>query len=267
MSVGLVVVSHSAKIADGVIELAGQMATDVAMAAAGGTDDGGIGTSVAKIQSGIEAVESGDGVVVLTDLGSAVMSAEMVVEMLDPALAPGVQIADAPLVEGAVAAAVAAAGGQSVDEVARAAEGAAGLMAAGKIGEPPNSDPGSGTGSVSGPDSPGGQATAASGEGSAGGPAGTGSGIDGAGGGTVTGTWTLPNEMGLHARPAAEVAKKIQDLDVEAEINGVDAASVMLLMTLGLKKGQELTLTATGPEAQAAKEWLARQVENGFGEL
>ena len=107
MTVRLVVVSHSSKIADGAVELAAQMAPDVLILPAGGTDDGRIGTSLDKVMAALEQA-AGDGVVVLADLGSAVMTAESAVEF---AADPGsVLIADAPIVEGLVAAAVAAQG-------------------------------------------------------------------------------------------------------------------------------------------------------------
>lgn len=113
--VGIVVVSHSQKIAEGAVELARQMAADAKIAAAGGMADGGIGTDVAKIQAGIEAVQSGDGVVVLVDLGSAVMSSEMAIEMLDDG--SKVKIVDTPIVEGTIFGAVEASIGSSLEEV------------------------------------------------------------------------------------------------------------------------------------------------------
>ena len=119
MTVRLVVVSHSAKIADGAAELAAQMAPDVLILPAGGTDDGRIGTSLEKIMAALEQA-AGDGVVVLTDLGSAVMTAESALEF---AADPGsVVLADAPLVEGLVAAAVAAQAGADAAAVKDAAE-------------------------------------------------------------------------------------------------------------------------------------------------
>ena len=120
MTVRLVVVSHSAKIADGAVELAAQMAPDVLILPAGGTDDGRIGTSLERVMAALERAEGPDGIVVLTDLGSAVMTAEAAVEFLaDPA---SVLLADAPLVEGLVAAAVAAQAGAGADAVKDAAE-------------------------------------------------------------------------------------------------------------------------------------------------
>ncbi|WP_422934927.1 dihydroxyacetone kinase phosphoryl donor subunit DhaM [Sinomonas sp. P47F7] len=120
--VGLLIVSHSARLAEGVVELAAQMAGSVPLVAAGGTDDGGVGTSFEKILSGVAEADRGEGVVIMTDLGSAVMTAESVLEFLDDEQRSRVRLADAALVEGSVAAAVAAESGAGVDAVVRAAE-------------------------------------------------------------------------------------------------------------------------------------------------
>jgi phosphoenolpyruvate---glycerone phosphotransferase subunit DhaM len=123
MTVGLVVVSHSRKIAEGAVELAAQMAPDVKFYAVGGTDDGRIGTDLEKAIAAFEAglaEAAGDGVVVLTDLGSAVMTAESAADFCSEA--DKVLLADAPLVEGLVAAAVATQGGASAAAVKAAAE-------------------------------------------------------------------------------------------------------------------------------------------------
>ncbi|HEX8863001.1 MAG TPA: dihydroxyacetone kinase phosphoryl donor subunit DhaM [Actinomycetes bacterium] len=126
MSVGLVVVSHSAKVAEGVVEMAAQMAAGVRIEAAGGTDEGGIGTDATLIAEAIAAADSGDGVLVFADLGSAVLSAQLAIdELVDEQRRGSVRIADAPLVEGAVIAAIQASTGSSLDEVAEAARGAA----------------------------------------------------------------------------------------------------------------------------------------------
>ena len=117
--VGLVIVSHSQKLAEGVVELARAMADEVRIAAAGGLEDGTLGTSYQRIHDAIEKVYSEDGVAVLMDMGSAVMTAEMVLEDLDD---PQIVMADCPFAEGAVAAMVAAAGGASLEEVKQAAE-------------------------------------------------------------------------------------------------------------------------------------------------
>ncbi|WP_174776904.1 dihydroxyacetone kinase phosphoryl donor subunit DhaM [Cryobacterium algoritolerans] len=122
---GLVFVSHSAKIAAGLVDLAGQMAPHTALVAAGGTDEGGIGTSFTLVLGGIERANAGAGVAVLCDLGSAILTAETALDFLDEAVRARVRIVDAPFVEGGVAAAVAAEVGGSLDDVVRAARSAA----------------------------------------------------------------------------------------------------------------------------------------------
>ena len=120
--VGLVIVSHSRKIAEGVKDLAMQMAPDYqGLIAAGGLEDGEIGTDPMKIMDAIRQADSGDGVVVLADLGSGIMSAETAIEFLED---EGIQvkIADAPIVEGAIVAAVEADGGSDFDTVLRVTE-------------------------------------------------------------------------------------------------------------------------------------------------
>ncbi len=128
MTVGLVIVSHSARLAEGVAELAGQMAQGkVAIAVAGGASDGSLGTSVEKIIDALHQVDGPDGILVLLDLGSAVMATEMAVEAFAKEPHPRVIISSAPLVEGAVIAAVEASIGNSLQEVAEAAADAAAL--------------------------------------------------------------------------------------------------------------------------------------------
>ncbi len=125
MTVGLVIVSHSARLAEGVTELAGQMAQGkVAIAAAGGTTDGTLGTSVERIITALQAVGGPDGVLVLLDMGSAVMATEMAVEAFTQECHYPVLISSAPLVEGAVIAAVESSIGNSLQEVAEAADSA-----------------------------------------------------------------------------------------------------------------------------------------------
>ncbi|MEV8615175.1 dihydroxyacetone kinase phosphoryl donor subunit DhaM [Amycolatopsis sp. NPDC051373] len=123
MTVGIVLVSHSAKLAEGLADLAAQMAPDVRIIPAGGLPDGGgIGTDYDEVVAAVQRADSGDGVVLLYDLGSAQMTAELAVESLSGGLAA--VVADGPLVEGAIAAAVAAQGGADRKAVASAAAGA-----------------------------------------------------------------------------------------------------------------------------------------------
>jgi dihydroxyacetone kinase phosphotransfer subunit len=120
--IGIVVVSHSAQLAEGVKELAeGMTGGAVKIAAAGGTGDGRLGTSAERIEDAINEVYDRSGVLVLMDLGSAIMSAEVAVESLDPEKATVVLLSNAPLVEGAVVAAVESSIGKSLHEVEAAA--------------------------------------------------------------------------------------------------------------------------------------------------
>jgi phosphoenolpyruvate---glycerone phosphotransferase subunit DhaM len=126
VTVGLVIVSHSPKVAEGVVELAGEMAEEVRVLAAGGTDDGEIGTSATRIADAIAAADSGDGVLVLVDLGSAVISTRMAIdELIAEEQRDRVRISEGPVVEGAVIGAVQASTGSALDDVARAAARAA----------------------------------------------------------------------------------------------------------------------------------------------
>ena len=108
MTVGIVLVSHSAQLAVGLAEVAAQMAPNVAICPAGGLEDGSIGTSFDLITAAIEQADSGDGAVLLYDLGSGYLTAETAVEFLEPDQVERVVIVDAPFVLGAVSAAIAA---------------------------------------------------------------------------------------------------------------------------------------------------------------
>src|SRR6266487_5160387 len=123
MTVGLVIVSHSAQLAAGVVELAGQMVQGkTPLAAAGGGIDDVLGTSADKILAAIQSVDGPDGVLVLLDLGSAILSAEMALEMLSDEQRDRVRLSYAPLVEGAVAAALEASLGRPLAQVQQMAE-------------------------------------------------------------------------------------------------------------------------------------------------
>ena len=226
----LVIVSHSDLLARGVVEVASQMAPDVHLGAAGGTDSG-IGTSFDRIEEALNAAldsvggADGGGVVVLTDLGSATLTAESVIEFAnDPDM---IALVDAPLVEGAVAAAVRAQLGDSLDEVAQAARGA-GL----RFGE----------GGV---------------------PGATPSGVIDEGGAVdvVTGEARVADPTGLHARPAAMFARLAGSFECEVTINGADAGSVLEVMGLGIRQGEVVHLEARGPQAQEAIAALIAQLE------
>jgi PTS hybrid protein len=231
VTVTLVVVSHSEKIADGAAELAAQMAPDVSIVAAGGTPDGRIGTSLEKVLAALEQAAGGDGVVILTDLGSAVMTAESALEFVGEP--EGILLADAPVVEGLVAAAVAAQGGADVHAVKRAAEAVYGPAA----GVPPSSS------------------LVAVGEGSV-----TGAGPE------FIGDFELINEAGMHARPAAKIAGGLSALDAQVTVNGLDGTSMVALMTLAAGKGSVLHVEAWGPDSERAVNYVGGLVQAGFGE-
>ncbi len=126
--VGIVVVSHSAQIAAGTVELARQMAGDeLRIEAAGGLADGSLGTDAAAIMAAIATADAGAGVLVLVDLGSAVLATQTALELMGGEAAARVRLSRGPLVEGAVVAAVQASVGDDLAAVLAAAEEAASL--------------------------------------------------------------------------------------------------------------------------------------------
>jgi phosphocarrier protein FPr len=239
--VGLVIVSHSAALAEGVVELAKQVSgEEVPLEPAGGLEDGSIGTDVERVRTAIERAMTEDGVLVLMDLGSALMSAEMAVELLGSA--GRVELSEAPFVEGAVAAAVAAGGGASLDEV-RAEANRAIEMKSAQLGAD-GSAPQAATAPLEDLGAPGGSQARI----------------------------PVVNEIGLHARPAALVVQLAGRFDADlrlAKVGGADpvsARSLTGLMTLVARKGDELLATASGPQADEALQALQELAREGFGE-
>jgi PTS hybrid protein len=124
--VGLVIVAQSQKLAEGIQEIAASMAGgDVRIVAAGGMKNGVLGTDIIRILEGILTADSGDGVVVVADMEGSLVNCQAAVELMDDDKRQKVRIADAPIFEGATAAAVEASLGSSVEEVTAAAEAAA----------------------------------------------------------------------------------------------------------------------------------------------
>lgn len=117
--VGIVIVSHSEKLAEGVVEVSRMMAEDVPIVAAGGMEDGTLGTSYDKIKSAVESLYSEDGVVILADMGSAVMTAEIVLEDIK---LDNVKILNCPLVEGAILAAMESIAGRDLEKLSEIVE-------------------------------------------------------------------------------------------------------------------------------------------------
>ncbi|MCC2315339.1 dihydroxyacetone kinase phosphoryl donor subunit DhaM [Cellulomonas xiejunii] len=234
--VALVLVSHSRALAEGAVEVAAQMAPGVRLVAAGGTDDGGLGTSFDRVDAALrDATGDGRSVVVVADLGSAVLTAESVLELMDEDVAARVRLADAPFVEGAVAAAVTAHGKADLATVLDSAQAAAGTFGPARPLRDGSSAPV--TAPVTAPD------------------------------GSVQATAVLRNPLGLHARPAALIVRMLAHLDAKVQVNGMNAASVLDLMKLGAVKGDVLTITAQGPQAAEAAARLVADVEAGFGEV
>lgn len=244
--IGIVVVSHSPALAAAAVALAGQMITGaapkVAVAAGAG---GGFGTDAVSVARAIEDCAGSDGVLVLMDLGSAVMSAELALELVPVGLR--VRLSPAPLVEGLIAAVARAAGGADLDTVAREAEGALAAKQSalddGSVREPaadPDTDPGH----------PPGPATNGSGH---------------------AVRLLLLNQAGLHARPASTLAAALGGLDVEVAVafgdRTADALSAIELMALGAGQGAEIEVHASGPDADEALALVTREVLAGFGEM
>ncbi|VFB06741.1 PTS-dependent dihydroxyacetone kinase, phosphotransferase subunit dhaM [Corynebacterium striatum] len=204
--VGLVLVSHSAKLAEGLAELAGQMAADVRIAAAGGLESGEIGTSYDLIETAINnLLGEGLAVVVLTDLGSATMTVESVLEFLDD---EPVKFVDAPLVEAAIAAATAAQQGDDLDAVAVAAERAIEVFVPKQVAE--------GTADVADGDAYSRSATVAD----------------------AAGLHARPA-----AKVAEMAAEAAGDIVIAFDDDRADADSAMMLMSLGAAQGDTVTVS------------------------
>jgi phosphocarrier protein FPr len=239
--VGLVIVSHSARLAEGVLELARQMTQgSVPLAIAGGIDDpeNPIGTDAMKVIEAIDAVYSPDGVVVLMDLGSALLSAETALEFLPDDRRDRVFLSKAPLVEGAMAAAVQAMVGAPIEQVLAEAETALGVKREQLGGEPERS-----------PEQPTPPVALGSAQ-----------------------QILLPirNRLGLHARPAARFVTTAGRYEADVRIikgdRSANAKSINQVATLGVRHGDEITVTAAGPDAAAALSALRALADDNFGD-
>jgi len=241
--VGLVIVSHSARLAEGVVELAREMGGDVPMEAAGGMaePEGALGTDAERVRAAIEATRGEDGVLVLMDLGSALMSAELATEMLEGD-GGEVRLVGAPLVEGAVAAAVAAQGGASLDEVAAEARGAlrpkAEQLGEGDGDAAPEPEPAASE-AVDGPEL----------------------------------RLAVGLRLGLHARPAARFVETVGRFGAEVSVRNATtgsgptrARSLAGLQTLGVRQGHEIVVTAAGEDAEEALEAIEALAAENFGD-
>lgn len=267
MSVGIVVVSHSAALADAAIALAAQMVHGDAprvVAAAGSGDDGSeLGTDATRVAAAIvEAGADGDGVLVVVDLGSAVLSAELALELGDPDAV--VRVSAGPFVEGLVAAVVTAAGGADLSRVAAEANAA---LDAKRAHVADDTDPAALADAPPAPTDPIAVAPDATGP-DARGPAASGVEPD-----PVVLDVTLVNEVGLHARPASALVGMLRGFDADVRLENattgrgpVPGASLMGVLALGVERGHVLRITATGAEAAAAAEAVRTAALAGFGE-
>jgi phosphocarrier protein FPr len=239
--VGIVIVSHSATLAKGAAELAREMGgPDVRLELAGGLDEDTLGTDAVQVAEAIGRADSGDGVLVLMDLGSAVLSAETALDLLPPDQRERVLLSEAPLIEGAVAAAVAARLESPLADVAAEARG--GLQ--GKAAHLGSGEPAA--------------APAASAPRS---------------GEALTLHLRVANPLGLHARPAARFVQTAGGFDVEVEVTNVTSgrgpapgASLNGIATLGVRQGHEILVSARGPQAAEALSALAALAERNFDE-
>ena len=239
--VSIVIVSHSAKIAEGVRDLAEQMVRgQVPLAIAGGIDDpeNPIGTDALKVYTAIESVYSPDGVLILIDLGSALLSAETALEFLSPEQRANVYLCAAPLVEGTLAAAVQASTGANIHQVIREAQEALAV----KVSQLQPQEAGETLSSVS-------KLPVAV---------------------TQELRLTVRNRMGLHARPAANfvttASKYKAEICVSKAGKSASAKSINQVATLGVRQGDEIIITATGAAASEALAALQLLADHNFGE-
>jgi phosphoenolpyruvate-protein phosphotransferase/dihydroxyacetone kinase phosphotransfer subunit len=241
--IGIVIVSHSAELAEGVCKLAEQVAKgQVRLAAAGGAADpeNPFGTDAFKVLQAIESVYSEDGVLVLMDLGSALLSADTALDLLAEDKRDRVRLCAAPLVEGAVAAATLAAAGAGMEEVFNEAQEALAAKA-GQLGvvlERPAAPP------ATHGDQP-----------------------------LAERLVTLVNPLGLHARPAAQLVRLARRFQARPVIENttrpagpVEAGGISAVLGLGARQGHVLRLRARGPDAHMAVESLAAFIQLGCGE-
>ncbi len=243
--IGFVVVSHSRPLAEAAVALATQMVAESPppIEVAAGSADGGFGTDAAAIAASIDRLDASEDVVVLMDLGSAVLSAEMALEFVEQP--DRVHLSSAPFVEGLVAAVVLAATGAdwaSIQaELGAAYAQKARHLEAGSVESAPAPPP------VPEPASGGDEASFEA---------------------------VIVNPSGLHARPAATFVKTAAKFDALVEIENVDqgsgpvsAASLLALIALGIGRGARVRVRARGREAQPAIDALRALVEDGFGEV
>ena len=240
--IGIVIVSHSKGLAEATLELARQMTpAEVPIAVAGGIDDPAhpIGTDPMAIVAAIDAVYSDDGVIVLMDLGSALLSAEMALEFLPPERHAHIYLCEAPLVEGTLAAAVQAGIGSPIEQV---------LAEARRALEPKRIHLASAIGNA---DDLGDESLVMTDS-------------------TQELRVRVPNQLGLHARPAARIVSLAGQYDatliIEKGGQRANARSINQVATLGAGQGYEIVFYADGPAASELITALNALVDDNFGD-
>ncbi|MDR2895113.1 MAG: HPr family phosphocarrier protein [Propionibacteriaceae bacterium] len=277
--IGIVVVSHSHALAVAAVDLALEMVKDSSqpmIQVAAGLDEQTFGTDASAIAQAISQLSDQDGVLVMVDLGSAILSAEMALEFLEPALAGKVVISPAPLVEGLVAAVVTASGGADLAEVDQEARLALSAkqqqLAPASAG---NSLKVQATATTVSSDSST-TAKAAEVPPAATTPADEASAADND---QVSAEqarqfrWTIRNPHGLHARPAARLVTGLRGLQATISFRNASSGagpasggSLMGIEALGLRHGDQLVADITGPDAQVALDRLTALAQNDFGD-
>lgn len=250
MTVGLVIVSHSAQLARGVVQLAGQMTQGkTPIVAAGGAGGDILGTSVDIILEALQTIDAPDGILILMDMGSALLSTEMALEFLDDERRSRVSMSAAPLVEGAVAAALEAAAGHTLAQVKAAADNIAQLEQLQHLKPIPQSSEQflpTEKAVTPTPAPPSSQSQAHS--------------I----------TLTLTNPAGLHARPASLFVQTAASFQSELHVQGrgrqVDATSIIGILSLGARQSDTITITAIGTDAEQALAALSELIRANFHE-
>jgi phosphoenolpyruvate-protein phosphotransferase/dihydroxyacetone kinase phosphotransfer subunit len=255
--IGIVVVSHSRALGEAVVGLATEMVDEESLpgiAVAAGLDATTFGTDASAVAAAIQSVDSPDGVLVLLDLGSAVLSTEMALEFLEPATAARVVVSSAPLVEGLVAAVVLASTGAGIDSVAgEALRGLSGKQDhLGDGGHDPVVEADSGPPADAHTD----QAVAAA-------PRSP----------SVSAEIVVSNVHGLHARPAARLVGLVRSFDARVTLTDresgrgpVDAASLSRVATLNARQGDRIRVEASGEDAERVIAAVRDLAERAFGD-
>jgi len=229
--VNLLLVSHSKKLAEGVAEMVQQMTSSesvkIATAAGIGDQNQELGTNAVEIMEAIERIYSDDGILVLLDLGSAILSTEMALDLLPDEMKSNIKLCAAPFVEGALVAAVQAGLGSDLNAVYQDAMNAL-EMKRDQLAEETDEQPTEPEPLPAAPE-------------------------DGEDAARIT--LVVPNEEGLHARPAVLFVKTCGGFDATVMVRNltndkgpVSASSLISVLTIGARKGDQIEIVAEGTQ-------------------